>query len=128
MTRRTAPDDTHATKAYHWIVKMGRKYGLLLGADTDRRAMIATPHAQRRAAIRRAVLDQCGITYAEAPSDKKADAAYTEIVGPARRNALITSAYAGNASIATPATQRRDGTRGRVLATLRMTETAEVDT
>ncbi|MDE2761586.1 MAG: hypothetical protein OXK74_02210 [Gemmatimonadota bacterium] len=122
MTRCTAPDCANATKAYRWCVRMGRKYGLLLGADTDNHAMIATPHAQRRASIRRAVLDCCGLARFEAPSDEAADKASTKIADQARRNALITSAYAGNVSIATPATQRRDGSRGRVLAMHRMTE------
>lgn len=129
MTRRqAAPSDADATDAYRRCVRKGRKYGLLLAKDAARRAMIATPHAQRRASIRDAVLDHCGMTRAEASSDEAANAVYAEIMAEAQEHALITSAYAGNASIATPATQRRKGIRGRVLAAHRMTEARGVAT
>lgn len=124
--RKPAPADADANKAYLYAVRMAGKYGLLLGNDPDHHAMIATPEAQRRAQIRRAVLRQCRIEPEDAPKDTQADQAYTEIVDTARAHALITSAYAGNVSIATPETQREDGTRGRVLTMHRMTETAEV--
>ena len=118
-----APADTDANRMYRRIVEKGRKYGLLLpGADPRNHVMMATPYAQHRIGIRGAVLKQCGIALTDRPSDVTADTVYAELADDARKHALVTSSYAGNVSIATPAAQRRDGTRGRVLTMHQMAE------
>lgn len=54
-------------------------------------------------------------TSGKAPSDKKAEQAWAEIMAIAVHHALIVQAYGGTATLAVPSEQRKAGIRERVL-------------
>jgi hypothetical protein len=57
-----------------------------------------------------------------APSDAACDAAWDQIMGIAKRHALVIEAYGGVATLAVPTEQRSHGLRAGVLKMHEMTE------